>query len=149
VKPAAKAPTAKQPSVKTVPAKKVPAKKAAAAKKAQPPATKKTVKGKPSAKTAKQTPVAVEPKAGSALGVSPVMLQKMTDSLRKMGDKRPAKQSSLRRALKPLLGTAASDDAVRVALNNLVARSVVAIGPSGAVTYPQFGKDVEVGSDRP
>ena len=77
------------------------------------------------------------------------MLQKMTDSLRKMGDKRPAKQSSLRRALKPLLGTAASDDSVGVALNNLIAGSVVAIGPSGAVTYPQFGKDVEVGSGRP
>ena len=73
------------------------------------------------------------------------MLQKMTDSLRKMGDKRPGKQGSLRRALKPLLGAAASDESIEVALRNLMARSVVAIGASGVVTYPQFrfGKTVE------
>ena len=71
------------------------------------------------------------------------MLQKMTDSLRKMGDKRPGKQASLRRALKPLLGAAASDESIEVALRNLMARSVVAIGASGVVTYPQFGKTVE------
>ena len=67
----------------------------------------------------------------------------MTDSLRKMGDKRPGKQASLRRALKPLLGAAASDESIEVALHNLMARSVVAIGASGVVTYPQFGKAVE------
>ena len=71
------------------------------------------------------------------------MLQKMTDSLRKMGDKRPSKQASLRRALKPLLGAAASDESIEVALRNLMARSVVDIGASGVVTYPQFGKAVE------
>ena len=71
------------------------------------------------------------------------MLQKMTDSLRKMGDKRPGKQASLRRALKPLLGAVASDESIEVALRNLMARSVVAIGASGVVTYPQFAKAVE------
>ena len=76
------------------------------------------------------------------------MLQKMTDSLQKMGDKRPAKQASLRRALKPLLGTAASEASIEVALNHLIARSVVAIGPSGAVTYPQFAKDVEAAAGK-
>ena len=71
------------------------------------------------------------------------MLQKMTDSLRKMGDKRPAKQASLRRALKAFLGAAASDESIEVALRSLIARSVVAIGASHVVTYPQFGKAVE------
>lgn len=46
----------------------------------------------------------------------------------KMGDKRPGKQVSLRRALKPLLGTAASDESIEVALRNLMAGSIVAVG---------------------
>ena len=145
--PAAKAPAAKQPAIKKVAAKKVPAKKAAA-KKAQPPAAKKSVKANPPPKTVKQTTVTAAPNASGGSAVSSAMLQKMTDSLRKMGDKRPAKQASLRRALKPLLGTAASDESIAVALNNLIARSVVAIGDAGGVTYPQFGKDVETGAEK-
>ena len=69
----------------------------------------------------------------------------MTDSLPKMGDKRLAEQASLRRALKPMLGTAASDESIGVALDKLIARAIVAIAASGAVTYPQLGKDVEAG----
>lgn len=135
-------PIAKTPVAKKVAAKKSPPKKAAA-KKAQPPAAKKAAKVSPSVKVAKVLPVAANAQASGASAGSSVMLQKMTDSLRKMGHKRPGKQASLRRALKPLLGTAASDESIEVALRNLVARSVVAIGASGVVTYPQFGKAVE------
>ncbi len=141
-KKAASKPVAKAPVAKKVAAKKTSPKKAVA-KKVQPPAAKKAAKANSPAKVSKPVPVAANAQASSASAGSSVMLQKMTDSLRKMGDKRPGKQASLRRALKPLLGTAASDESIEVALRNLMARSVVAIGASGVVTYPQFGKAVE------
>ena len=141
-KKAASKPIAKIPVAKKVAAKKT-SPKNAAAKKVQPPAAKKAAKARPQAKLVKPAPVAANAQASSASAGSPAMLQKMTDSLRKMGDKRPGKQASLRRALKPLLGAAASDESIEVALRNLMARSVVAIGASGVVTYPQFGKAVE------
>ena len=136
---------AKTPVAKKVAAKKTSPKKVAA-KKVQPPAANKAAKASPPVKVAKPVPVAANAQASSASAGSSVMLQKMTDSLRKMGDKRPGKQASLRRALKPLLGAAASDESIEVALRSLMARSVVAIGPSGVVTYPQFGKAVEANS---
>ena len=136
-------PVAKTPVAKKVAAKKT-SPKEAVAKKAQPPAAKKAAKASPPAKVAQPVPVAANAQFSSASAGSAVMLQKMTDSLRKMGDKRPGKQASLRRALKPLLGAAASDESIELALRNLMARSVVAIGASGVVTYPQFGKTVEV-----
>ena len=135
-------PIAKAPVAKKVAAKKTSPKKAAA-KKVQPAAAKKTAKASPPAKVAKPLPVAANAQASNASAASSVMLQKMIDSLRKMDDKRPGKQASLRRALKPLLGAAASDESIEVALRNLMARSVVSIGVSGVVTYPQFGKAVE------
>jgi NTP pyrophosphatase (non-canonical NTP hydrolase) len=134
---------AKTPVAKKVAAKKTSPKKAAA-KKVQLPAAKKAAKATPPAKVAQPAPVGANAQSSSVSAGSAVMLQKMTDSLRKMGDKRPGKQASLRRALKPLLGAAASDESIEVALRNLMARSVVAIGASGVVTYPQFGKAVEV-----
>ncbi len=136
-------PVTKTPVAKKVAAKKTSPKKAAA-KKVQPPAAKKATKASPPAQLAKPASVAGSAQASSASAGSSVMLQKMTDSLRKMGDKRPGKLASLRRALKPLLSAAASDESIEVALRNLMARSVVAIGASGAVTYPQFAKPVEV-----
>lgn len=132
-------PIAKIPSAKKVAATKTAPKKAIA-KKVQPPAAKKAAKASPPAKVVKAAPVAVDVQANNASVGSSVMLQKMTDSLRKMGDKRPSKQASLRRALKPLLGAAASDESIEIALRNLMAHSVVAIGALGVVTYPQFGK---------
>ena len=148
-KAATKKPAAKKVAAKKVPTKKVATKKAAAqkvtakkspAKKVAAKAAKKTVKAIAPVKGAK--PTVPEPKAGSASAASQALLQKMTDSLRKMGDKRPVKQASLRRALKPLLGAAASEETISTALNNLIARSVVAIGASGGVSYPQFAKAV-------
>ena len=138
-------PPAKKPAAKKVPAKKTAAKKASPAKA---PAAKK-VAAKVDAKVAKaplapkvaksNLAVASAPaKSGGLSPGSPAFLQKMTDSLKKMGDKRPVRQASLRRALTPLLGTAASDASIEVALNNLVAQGVVAVGPTGAVSYPKF-----------
>jgi NTP pyrophosphatase (non-canonical NTP hydrolase) len=135
-------PIAKTPVAKRVVAKKTSPTKAAA-KNVQPPAAKKGAKASPPAKVARPVPEAANARGSSASAGSSAMLQKMTDSLRKMGDKRPGKQASLRRALKPLLGVAASDESIEVALRNLMARSVVAIGATGVVTYPQFGAAVE------
>ena len=141
-KKAASKPIAKTPVAKKVAAKKTSPTKAAA-KKVPPVAAKKAAKAGTPAKVTKPVSVAANAQAGNASAGSSVMLQKMTESLRKMGDKRPGKQASLRRALKPLLGAAASNESIEVALRNLMARSVVAIAASGVVTYPQFGKPVE------
>jgi hypothetical protein len=128
--PAEKAP----PVAKRVAAKKAPAKKVAA-KKAKPPAAKKTS----AAKTASKARKVATPLAGGSSGViSPAILRKMVESLRKMGDKRPVKVASLQRALKPLLGAATSDEAIATAFNNLIATGAVVIGPTGNATYPQF-----------
>ena len=149
-------PPAKKPAAKKVPAKKAAAKKAAPA---EAPATKKVTATKAPAKkvaakvvakvakaplapkVAKSTPAVASAAPAKSAGLSPgspAFLQKVTESLKKMGDKRPVRQASLRRALKPLLGTAASDVSIEVALNNLVAQGVVAVGPTGAVSYPKF-----------
>jgi hypothetical protein len=142
VKSVTKAPAAKKAVAKKAQAKKV------VAKKAPPVAAKKGKKAGASAKAVKADPHSSGVQPGSAGAGSLVLLQKMIDSLRKMGDKRPGKQASLRRALKPLLGAAASDEAIEVALGNLIARSVVAIGASGAVSYPKFAESIEkVASD--
>ncbi len=132
---AKKASPAKAPAAKTVAAKKAPAKKVAAkvvAKVAKAPLAPKVAKSNPAVASA-----APAKSAGLSPG-SPAFLLKMTDSLKKMGDKRPVRQASLRRALKPLLGTVASDASIEVALHNLVAQGVVAVGPTGAVSYPKF-----------
>ena len=132
---AKKASPAKAPATKKVAAKKAPAKKVAAkvvAKVAKAPLAPKVAKG--NSAVASTAPA----KSGGLSPGSPAFLQKMTESLKKMGDKRPVRQASLRRALKPLLGTAASDASIEVALNNLIAQGVVAVGPSGAVSYPKF-----------
>lgn len=149
-------PPAKKPAAKKVPAKKAAAKKASPAKApaAKKVATKKAPAKKVAAKVvakvgkaplapkaAKSTPAVASAAPAKSAGLSPgspAFLQKMTDSLKKMGDKRPVRQASLRRALKPLLGTAASDASIEVALNNLVTQGVVAVGPTGAVSYPKF-----------
>ena len=149
-------PPAKKPAAKKVPATKAAAKKASPAKT---PATKKVAAKKAPAKkvavkvvakvakatlapkVAKSTPAVASAAPAKSAGLapgSPAFLQKMTDSLKKMGNKRPVRQASLRRALKPLLGTVASDASIEVALNNLVAQGVVAVGPTGAVSYPKF-----------
>ncbi|CAN5497208.1 hypothetical protein BH11PSE9_BH11PSE9_02010 [soil metagenome] len=140
-KPAAKKAVAKKVVAKKVATKKVavktPAAKKVAAKKA-PPAAKKTAPATPSVKAPRPVAVVAAPQAGSALLVSAATLQKMTDSLRKMGDNRPAKQASLRRATKPILGVDVSDESIAMLVDKLIAAEVVVIDASGVVTYPQF-----------
>jgi hypothetical protein len=145
-----------QPAVKqTAVAKSVAAKKAAvkktsaAAKRVKPPGVKEAANRGQLAKVMTSAPARVQLKASSMSPASPAMLQKMTDSLRKMGDKRPGKQVSLQRALKPLLGVAASEESIKIALNNLIARAVVAVGVAGGVTYPQFAKETEAAAAKP
>ena len=163
-KAAVKNPAVKKPAGKHVPAKKAAAKKvspAPAAKKSAPvkpaPANKaapvKTVAAKPTFPVAAR--VAVPPITGggsasvSAPGpssparpstVSADELRKITENLRKMGDKRPVKPASLRRALKSFLAAETGDVAIEVALGKLIAAGVVAIGAQSDVTYPSFDR---------
>lgn len=79
----------------------------------------------------------VSAKIPAAVGVpgSPAALTKIVYSLKKMGNKRPAKLASLRRTVKMLLGAAAADDAVNSLVSSLMARNAVAIGPRGEMVY--------------
>ena len=132
-----KSTTAKTASATKVAAKQVPAKKAAAKKNRAPTAKKIAKAGEPAKASAVAKPSA--PKVAAGPGSSTTgMLQKILEGLRKMGDKRPVKVASLKRALKPFLGAAASDDAVASAFNNLIASGSVVIGASGEATYPRF-----------
>ena len=72
---------------------------------------------------------------GSA--VSPAVMQRIIECLHKM-NKRPTKLASLRRALKPLLGSMASDQAINIALNRLIPMGIVVAGSNGEVNYPKF-----------
>ena len=88
--------------------------------------------------------------AASALPVrSPTVtadeIRKITENLRKMGDKRPVKPASLRRALKSFLAAETGDVAIEVALGKLVAAGLVAIGAGSEVSYPGFDRPVGSG----
>jgi len=74
--------------------------------------------------------------------VSADEIRKITENLRKMGDKRPVKAASLRRALKSFLAVETGDVAIEVALGKLVAAGVVAIGVGSEVSYPGFDRPV-------
>ena len=50
----------------------------------------------------------------------------------------PLKVASRKRALKPFLGTTATEDAVASAFGNLIASGAVVIGFNGEATYPRF-----------
>jgi NTP pyrophosphatase (non-canonical NTP hydrolase) len=160
----AKKAAAKQPAVKAAPAKKAAAKKAVAAvpsaKKA--PANKVALAKKvaatpaatPSAKKAVVAAPAVAAKAlppvgkrTQAVALSPdsaATIKKLTDSLRKMGDKRPTKPASLWRSLKSFLGAGAAESSVEVALARLIEDGVVRVDSVKGASYPKF--DAQSGS---
>ncbi len=165
----AKKAAAKQPAVKQVPAKNVPAKNAsarktaapgpaakhAAAKKAAPaqPAVPKPAGGSAARKVTLVAPaVAAKVPASAGAGakaasVSPdsaATIKKLTESLRKMGDKRPTKPVSLWRSLKSFLGLGATEDDVELALTRLIEDGVVKLDSVMGAGYPRFG--VEKGS---
>jgi hypothetical protein len=77
--------------------------------------------------------------------VSADEIRKITENLRKMGDKRPVKPASLRRALKSFLAAEIGDVAIEVALGKLVAAGVVVIGAGSEVSYPGFDRPVGSG----
>ena len=154
----AKKPVAKPPAVKQVPAKKTvseksaaapaakksPAKKVAPAKKAvtklaNPPAAKKATVAGPSVATKVPASIGALANAVSAPPNSAVTIKKLTDSLRKMGDKRPTKPVSLWRSLKSFLGLGATEEAVEVALARLIEDGVVKVDSVKGASYPKFG----------
>ena len=168
-KAAAKKVAVKQPAVKQGPAKKPAAKKVSPA-----PAAKKVAAAKsaPPARAALGKPAVVKPTApvtvkvasalGTAVAIGPVSaaasalpvrsstvsadeIRKITGNLRKMGDKRPVKSASLRRALKSFLAAETGDVAIEAALGKLVAAGVVAIGAGSEVIYPGFDRPVGSG----
>lgn len=65
-------------------------------------------------------------------------IKKLTDSLRKMGDKRPTKPASLWRSLKSFLGAGATEDSVEVALAGLIKDGVVKVDSVKGASYPRF-----------
>jgi len=91
---------------------------------------------------ARQTIARVSPPpAAKAASVSPdsaVTIDRLTDSLRKLGDKRPTKAASLWRSLKSFLGAGATEEAVEVALHRLIEDGVVKVDSVNGASYPRF-----------
>lgn len=146
---------AKQTAVKKVAAKSAPqrpaspgavAKKATAVKKAVPAKTGAAKPAGPSKVTVGVAsnpggvgaPSAVAAPTASARSatVSADELRKITENLRKMGGKRPAKAASLRRALKSFLAVEPGDPSIEAALAGLVAAGVLVLGAQSEVSYP-------------
>lgn len=138
--PAAPVPAPNVAAKEEVPAKKSGATKKTAAKKAAtkkttPPTVKLPAKGNAPAKKTSNGPAPAKKARKRIAPGSAAMLTKIVDSLRKMGNARPAKVAALRRTVKTHLGTGVSDDAVTSSINNLVARGAVQVGPTGDITY--------------
>lgn len=140
---AAKQPAAKKAAANTAPAKKAaPAKKSAPAKKVVAKAPAPAAKGAAVASPAVVTGAAV--KSAVLVPDSAATLKKLTDSLRKMGDKRPTKPASLWRSLKSFLGVGATEEAAEVALARLIEAGVVKVDSVKGASYPMF--DAATGS---
>lgn len=155
---AAKKASAKKAAVKKAPAKKAVGKKWAspAAEAAPRPATTKSKPAKKASVKQRRTgdfsndgaaslPKLEAPASPSAtpdaLKAGPgksMTLKRLTESLRKMGDKRPTRPKSLWRSLKAFLGSAATEDDVEHALGQLMDQGVVKVDSESGVTYPLF-----------
>ena len=135
----AKKAAAKKAVVAAAVARKVTAKKVAPAKKsASPPAARKATRSAPT--VAAKAPGLVS-KVAKAMAMSPdsaATVQKLSDSLRKMGGKRPIKPASLWRSLKSFLGSGATDTSVELALGRLIEDGVVRVDSVTGVSYPMF-----------
>lgn len=144
----AKPAAAKKPAVKKVAADAVPAKKAAPTKKSAPAKKVAAKVPAPAAKGAAEVSPAVVKGAAAKSAVlvpdSAATLKKLTDSLRKMGDKRPTKPASLWRSLKSFLGVGATEEAAEVALARLIEAGVVKVDSLKGASYPMF--DAATGS---
>ena len=150
-KPAAKKAVAKKVAVKKLAAKTVAAAKSAPATK--PVVVKPTDPAAVKVTATLSTGAAIGPVSAQASSlparsssVSADEIRKITENRRKMGDKRPVDPASLRRALKSFLAAETGDVAIEVALGNLIAAGVVAIGVGSQVSYPGFDQAVGSGS---
>jgi NTP pyrophosphatase (non-canonical NTP hydrolase) len=143
-KAAAKKAGAAVPAAKKAPAKKVALAKKVAAKSAATPSAKKAVVAAPAVAPKALPPVGKGTKAVSLSPDSAATIKKLTDSLRKMGDKRPTKPASLWRSLKSFLGAAAAEASVEVALARLIEDGVVKVDSVKGASYPKF--DAQSGS---
>ena len=144
----AKPAAAKQPAAKKATANMAPAKKAAPAKKSA-PAKKLAAKapapaGKGAAVASPAVVKGVAAKSAVLVPDSEATLKKLTDSLRKMDDKRPTKPASLWRSLKSFLGVGATEEAAEVALARLIEAGVVKVDSVKGASYPMF--DAATGS---
>lgn len=144
----AKPSAAKQPAAKKATANMAPAKKAAPAKKSA-PAKKLAAKapapaGKGAAVASPAVVKGVAAKSAVLVPDSEATLKKLTDSLRKMDDKRPTKPASLWRSLKSFLGVGATEEAAEVALARLIEAGVVKVDSVKGASYPMF--DAAAGS---
>ena len=142
--PSVKAKSAAMAGAPAKPAAKKVAVKKVVVKQATPPAAKKA--GVPAPSVAAKVPVAVGAgaKAVPLLPDSAATIKKLTDSLRKMGDKRPTKPASLWRSLKSFLGAGATEESVEVALARLIEDGVVKVDSVKGASYPRF--DAQSGS---
>ena len=144
----AKPVAAKKPAAKKVAADAVPAKKAAPVKKSAPvkkvAARAPAPAGKGAAVVSPAVVNGVAAKSAVLVPDSAATLKKLTDSLRKMGDKRPTKPASLWRSLKSFLGVGATEEAVEVALARLIEAGVVKVDSVKGASYPMF--DAATGS---
>ena len=143
-KAAAKKAVAAVPSAKKAPAKKVAPAKKAAAKPAATPSVKKAVVAAPAVAAKALPPVGKRTQAVALSPDSAATIKKLTDSLRKMGDKRPTKPASLWRSLKSFLGAGAAESSVEVALARLIEDGVVRVDSVKGASYPKF--DAQSGS---
>lgn len=139
---AAKEAVAKRPAAKKLATNAVPEKKAAPAKKS---ASAKKAAAKAPAPAAKAAAVVlpavvkeVAAKSAALVPNSAATLKRLTESLRKMGDKRPIKPASLWRSLKSFLGVGATEEAVEVALARLIEEGVVKVDSAKGASYPMF-----------
>ena len=121
-----------------------PVAKKVAAKPAAAPAAKKAAVPAPSVAAKVPAEVGGAAKAVPLLPGAPATIKKLTDSLRKMGDKRPTKPPSLWRSLKSFLGVAATEESVEVALARLIEDVVVKVDAVMGASYPSF--DAQSGS---
>ena len=125
-------------AVKTAPVKKTAPAEKVVLKPARPPTAKKAAVPAPSVSS--RVPAAADGGAQAAplLPDTAATFKRLTDSLRKMGDKRPTKPASLWRTLKSFLGAGATEESVEVALAHLIEDGVVKVDSVKGVSYPRF-----------
>jgi NTP pyrophosphatase (non-canonical NTP hydrolase) len=145
-----------EPVLKQVPAKKAAAKKVTVTEQVKAPVAAKRIMAAAARKVSKPALPSVGKKVApappAATGSARLMakswspdalsIKKLSESLRKMADKRPSKPKSLWRSLKSFLGGKVSEEAVQHALARLIEDGVVKMDSDSSVSYPKFGTKI-------